>query len=213
MNLAEELSLIFLGLTLGAQILHRRSFWFWRKDTDTGRREIQSQKFSLVTKIVFWGSVATIFGVLIYWSIIQYDLWAGNELTKTLLPPYQSFTFFYSYVGKRFFAPWLVSLLGAIFIGGLAHRLNNRFGNRFFEEGETKLLSLGVFLSGYPGFLIYLVLVFGAGFMGTIIFQLSSKGRFPFYYFWLPLAIVAIIITVWVFPRFGLTPIIKAFYF
>lgn len=252
MNLVDKLSLIVLILTLGAQILYRRSFWFTRiAETRTAKAEedpsfatgqaplsgpgrilqvphknfknyvkgyfSKRENFSGFLRVVWIISILAIFGLLTYWAVLQYKLWGSSELTKHLLPPYRSFGYFYSYVGKRLFAPWFISLVFALVVSRTAKRLNKRFGERFFEREEIELISLGIFLTGYPGFFIYLTLVLLLAVLASAFFtllnfsseklgrasSLFSKGRLPLYYFWIPLAILAMIIKIWLFPALG----------
>src|SRR3989344_2535692 len=226
MNLIDKLNLVILVLTLGAQILYRRSFWskyevlgfrFKVLEKTIGYLKkyfSDSNNFSKFLRYIWIISVVAIFGILTYWAVLQYRIWESSDLTKLLLPPHQSFGYFYSYVGKRFFAPWLISLLFAIVISRISKRLNRRYGERFFENEEIELISFGVFLAGYPGFFIYLSLILVLGVLFSAFFtllnfsseklgrasSLFSKGRLPLYYFWIPTAILAIIIKVWLFP-------------
>ena len=267
MNLIDKLSLVILVLTLGAQILYRRSFWSLgggirnnesllrqktshfakatrdKTDGQVGVRDNElgitdakwgvakyfsdNKSFSSFLRIAWIISVLAIFGTLVYWAVLQYRLWAGNDLTKTLLPPYQSFGYFYSYVGKRFFAPWLIALLFAIVVSRVSKLLNKKYGERFFENEEIELISFGIFLTGYPGFFIYLILILVLGVLFSTFFtllnffleklgrasSLLSKGRLPLYYFWIPTAILAIIIKLWLFPLLGLTHYLGNFAF
>ena len=238
MSLIDKLSLVILILTLGAQILYRRSFWFTptpeRPPDLESEREASSarlvwgftrhffrkENFSKFLRYIWIISVVAILGILTYWATLQYQLWESSEFTKHLLPPYQSFGFFYSYVGKRFFAPWLISLLFAIVISRVSKLLNKKYGERFFENEEIELIAFGVFLVGYPGFFIYLPLLLVVYLVLQIINNIravfSSQGiknvseepaysrRLSAYYLWIPLAILAIIIKVWLFPLMGL---------
>jgi hypothetical protein len=116
------------------------------------------------------------------------------------LPPYQSINYFYAYAGYHFFAPWLISLAAAIVISRLAGILNSKYGERFFENEEIWLMRLGIFLTGYPGFLFYLVLVLLAGVALSSVYTILKRGRAPLYYVWLPLAIIVLIIKDFLVP-------------
>ncbi|MEK7076889.1 MAG: hypothetical protein AAB967_01520, partial [Patescibacteria group bacterium] len=104
------------------------------------------------------------------------------------------------YVGSRYLAPPAIALLAAIIFGYAAWFLNKKFGERFFENEEPALFALGVFLAGYPGFLFYIPLVLVIGILLAIHYSLLKKGRTPFYYLWLPTAIFAILIKVFMIP-------------
>ena len=181
MLLTEKISLIILGLTMGAQVF---------------RRSLLVQYVKSVWRL----SVLGIFGILGYWTYLHYETWSANSFTKAFLPPYQSFGYFYSYVGSRLVAPWLIALLAAYLVSGIAARLNKRFGGRFFEEEEVRFISLGTFLSGYPGFLFYLIFVLSSAVILSFFYTSMGRGRAPLYYLWLPLAIFAIIVKNWLLP-------------
>ena len=142
------------------------------------------------------------FGISLHRSWAQYETWAGSEYTSAFLEP----GYFLPYVGLKFFAPPLIALLAALALGWVATRLNRRFGERFFESDEFSALRLGVFLSGYPGFFLYLVLVFIAGILVSSAYLALKKGRAPLYYLWLPLAVLAILIQTYALPASVLDP-------
>ncbi len=154
-------------------------------------------------KYVFILLAAAVLGAAVYDSIAQYKIWAGGGASKYLLPPYQNFGYFYFYAGTKFFSATLVAILAAIIIPRLAERLNKIYGERFFYNEEFGLMRLGIFLTGYPGFLIYLVFVLGAGVILSGAFAAMKKGRAPFYYFWMPLAISALVLAAF-FSKTGL---------
>lgn len=153
---------------------------------------------SVLFRILKWllpVAVALVFAVLAYFVVLQYELWAGGkDFTRFLLPPYQSMSFFYGYVTKRLVLSWLLALGAGFILAGLARILNQRFGRRFFEEEEPRLLALGIFLTGYPGFLFYLAFILAFGVLLTTYYSLRSKGRAPLYYLWLPTAIFVIMV-------------------
>jgi hypothetical protein len=235
MPLADKFSIVLLGLILGAQVC-RRSF------------------FLKYAEFAWRLSVAGVFCASLYWAWAQYRLWQASALSRFFLPPYQSWGYFFSYVGQRIFAPWLISFLAAIFISRLAGFFNRKYGERFFESEEISLMALGIFLTGYPGFFVYLILIFLGGILLSIFsrpisesrhdgmrldwrgsrlstmektssvsseikrdcansihspcgswrvagYFLLSRGRAPLYYFWLPMAISAILIKSWLIPQ------------
>ena len=130
---------------------------------------------------------------------------------KYALPPHQGLYYFFSYVGVRFLGPWVLAFLAALLVSRLAKKLNKRFEDRFFESEEIELMTLGIFLTGYPGFFIYLILILGVGSLVSVVYTLFSKGRMPFYYLWIPLALSAIIIENWLIPKLGFADILGAF--
>jgi len=182
MSPTDKFGLIILGLTMGVQIVRRPLLSYYLR-----------WAFSL--------AIAGAFGVSAYWTVLQYQIWKADPISKFLLPPHHGWDYFYSYAGQRIFAPWLISLLAAILISRLAEFFNRRFDERFFEKEEIALIRLGVFLTGYPGFLFYIVLMFVAGLSLSLIYSLLRRGRAPLYYFWLPMATVAILAVIWFIPE------------
>lgn len=182
MLLTEELSILILGLTIGA---------------------LYTQRSYLVRYLKYFlpASAALIFGILSYWSVLQYRAFQGNPLGKLLLPPHESAGYFFSYVGTRFFSPWLLALLAAIVIARVAEYFNARYEERFFAREEFSMMRVGIFLAGYPGFLLYIVAVLGIGVLLSLLYAARGRGRAPFYHLWLPVAIVVIIVEAFVLPR------------
>lgn len=185
MSLIDSLSLIVLGLTTGALFL---------------RRSRLVKAIQYLTPLL----ACVIFLLLLFDAYQQFSLWQHDPFSQYLLPPHQSVTYFLGYVGIRFFSPFFIALLGAILIPGVAEILNRRYGERFFEEEEFSYMQLGIFLTGYPGFLFYIVFVLLLGIILSAFYSLRGKGRAPFYYLWLPCALFAIIIRIWFFSDFFL---------
>jgi hypothetical protein len=152
-------------------------------------------------RFIVLGSALVIFSTAGILAYQQYQSWAGSELTKLFLPPHSGIGYFITYCLHRIFGEWIVSFLAGAIGGYGAYRLNKRFDNRFFEEEEPWMFATGIFLSGFPGFLIYILLVFHVGVLLTLAYVIMKKGRAPLYWLWLILAIFAILITNWYVPR------------
>jgi len=185
MSLADELGLLILILAMGAQIT-LRSF------------------LVRYLKLIWIFSVLVILSITLYSTYQQYAAWASGPPGKFLLPPYQGIWYFFSYAGSRIFSPPLIALLAAIVLSRVAEKLNIRYGERFFEREEVQLFALGILLTGYPGFLFYIVfiLIFELLFSAYYHF-FSSQKRAPLYFAWFPLAIFAILVKNWFFsPNF-----------
>ena len=141
-----------------------------------------------------------IFSLLSYKSYQQYQIWQENDVSKYFLPPYQSVVYFIKYSFIHFFQKHLISLGAGLLFLGLANLLNNRFQKRFFEEEEPYLGALGLFTVGHPLWIFYFIAVMAIGVLGSLFLKVSSSKlqalsrRFPFYYFWLPVAIIVMII-------------------
>lgn len=151
-------------------------------------------RFRRYVDLVWWGSVLGIVVLVAYEVWVQYVGWRDGELTKFLLPPHNEWTYFLSYVLSRSVGPWIVALAAAFACGFIARRLNRRFGGRFFESEEPRLFEIGVFLSGYPSFLLYIVLLLLFGSLLSAFYSLRNMGRAPLYFLWLPMALFAIVV-------------------
>lgn len=179
MPLSETISLILLGVTWGVQLVLRPLLnWMiafsWRA-----------------------GALA-IFGVASYFMYLQYDIWRSNPLGKFFL---SDTWYFFDYAGTRFLAPWVLAFVVAILAGRLVGVLNGYFGERFMEQEEIPLFALGTFLAGYPGFIVYFVMMILGALVLTVIYAIRKRGRAPLYFLWLPVAIFAILIKTWLVPK------------
>ena len=159
-----------------------------------------------VLKVIFIIAIIAVFSLLIYYSYQQYVAWQSVEPSKFLLPPYQAIDYFVKYVGARFFAPYLISLIAAILFLFAAKRLNKKYEERFFEPEELWLGALAIFLVGHPGWffyftgliLIYFLIHIFITFYYKLFFRISPREvRISLRYMWIPLAIFVIIINKW----------------
>ncbi len=174
-------SLGILVFALGASLYKGRSFRF--------------DKASALKK-VFFASVLLLSFLLLYFSFAQYRLWLGSEISKYFLPPYQSIFYFLFYVGMRFFIPYGVSLAAAGLVFYVMTRMNRRYGEKFFYAEEYYLAAIAVFLTGHPGWMIYLILLLVGYLFIHLLFLATfrnSSSRISFYYLWLPIAIFVIL--------------------
>lgn len=175
-------------LALGILILTEGASLYWKRR-------------SFIFKYIFIGGVILIFGFLFYQSWLQYQVWSQNELSKFFLPPYQSITYFLSYSFTQFFKNHLISLAVALLFLAAAFLLNKKFQERFFEKEEPYLGALAIFLVGHPWWMYYIIVMLVLGLLGSIFLFLKAKSqklkanyRFPFYHFWLPVALLVLII-------------------
>lgn len=150
---------------------------------------------------IFYGTAGLIFVYEIYQSIELFNLWLGHEFGKLFLPPYQDFTYFYFEALTRFFAPYIASFVFAILVLYVASWYNRKFDNKFFEKEEPYMAALSIFLTGHPGWILYLFVTFGAYLVFHTLIQLrpSMRGeRLPLYHFWVPSAVFVILISEYV---------------
>ncbi|MEK7162881.1 MAG: hypothetical protein AAB696_01170 [Patescibacteria group bacterium] len=207
------ISLGILVLIFGASLFWRRSFGIRVIANNANFWQITRIKLlvDIFYKYIFLFSIILIFILLFYQSYQQYQVWSQNELSKFLIPPYQNISYFIFYVGVRFFAPYLISLVVALIFIFSAKALNKKYDDRFFEPEELYFGAISLFLVGHPGWLFYSVFI--------IIFYLlihlyslfiihNSSNRISLYYVWLPTAIFVILISSWL-QKFSLWSLLK----
>lgn len=159
----------------------------------------QISKRSFLTKyaqILFWISVAVSFLNSAYFSCLQYKIWENGPLGVFLLPPHRGVGYFIEYSAWKFWAPAIISLIIALVFLSVFGLLNRKYQEKFLEKEEPYLAGIGIILTGYPGFLVYGLLFFGLFFMANLFnsFKKGRSYRISPYYFWIPAAVIAILI-------------------
>ena len=153
------------------------------------------------SRILFFCVIGAVLIYYIYLTYAQYVLWRDSEgFTKYLAPPYKSITYILGYHFMRFALYYAISLFIALIFLFAAKHYNKKFQNRFFEPEELYLGALAIFLLGNRewnyAWILYLILLFVFSAFGSAIFcnWLKKMERFPLYWLWLPVAILAIIV-------------------
>jgi hypothetical protein len=168
-------SLVILAVLWGASLfLKRRS----------------SVNLLKIYKYVFIGMIILVFIFSLWQTRSQFFLWLNNSPSSFLLPPYNSINYFLFYSFYNFFIEPLIALIVALIFIWVANFFNKKFGERFFEKEEPYFGAIGIFLTGYPIFLLYIVAILISILIGAIV----TRKRFSAYYLWLPVAIFVIII-------------------
>lgn len=170
-------SLVLLALNMGTH-LTMRSF------------------FAKNSKKIFWANTVIVCIFLIVLSGLQYDGWTRSQLTAYLLPPTTSISYFLGYVFSRMWSSHVPSFLISIIFIFTAQALNKKKENALFHDGEEWLLGSALFLSGFPGVVIFLP-VFFLLFLFSSIIQTLRKGtdyRVSPYFLWLPTALCVILL-------------------
>jgi hypothetical protein len=145
--------------------------------------------------LVFVLSAIVVFlydGLFIY---AQYQAWAENALTKFLLPEYQP-GYFSFYVFFRVLASDIVALMMALILLFLLKRMNQRADYVFFEKNEPYLAATALFITGFPGLLLYLVsllVVYLFWHLWTVKITGRKKERLPLYSLWPLIGVVTIL--------------------
>jgi len=157
---------------------------------------IITQKEFRKVKIVFWPSVTAVFITAVIKSIFLYSGWANNSFTRSFLPPYNSINYFLLYSGFKFFFPYFLSLAVASLFIFWMKSANRKRGNIFFEKEEPYLAGLGIFLSGHPGWMIYLLTVVFCYLIIHLFQRLKriKNKRVPLYHLWIPVGLFVILI-------------------
>ncbi|GEM_PF-1148683 len=146
---------------------------------------------------IFVGATALVLGAASYLSYHYYISWQQGTITKFLLPPYQSWHYFANYALMQFFVHYAVSFVVAVIMWALIKIANQRFQDRFMHPEEMMLFVTAIFLTGHPGWLIYLALLLGASvFLAGFHFWKveHEERRVSLYFLWIPMAIVALLV-------------------
>ncbi|MEK9168447.1 MAG: hypothetical protein AAB698_01470 [Patescibacteria group bacterium] len=150
-------------IILGIIFLTAFYFYYSRKD------KLKFLINKLIAAALFFSAILAIIK-----TINQYYVWSGNELSRLLLPPYQSINYFIFYAFSRFWLGALISV-AVSFLFYLFLKFLEKRQSRFFIEGETALGFLTALLVGWPNFVIFLPLVFVSTILIAIYRQLILK--------------------------------------
>jgi len=111
------------------------------------------------------GTIAFKIAFVLAQTIAQYSVWSGNEFTRIFLTSPNTGIlnfkggYFIFYIWNRF---WLSAVLG-ILIAWIFYKFLvflRKYRERFLGEGEAELGLLTALLSGWPGFVVFVPLVF-----------------------------------------------------
>lgn len=196
------LSLVILIFSLGASFIRGRSL----RNRQFSIRSGLTRIFQILEAdkrgyhYIFYGSVVLIFTLLSYQSYAQYQIWSQNEVSRFLLPPYQSISYFLFYSAIRFFAPYFISFIAASLFLKAAQKLNKKYEERFFYPEEPYMGAIAIFLTGHPGWLFYsalLIIIYLIIHIFSSLISHFSSCRISLYYLWLPTGIFVIMIQKW----------------
>ncbi len=161
------------------------------------------------TAVVWWYALGLVGITLLYTSWSQYRAWELGA--PGLLPPHTSIGYFISYVGFRMWAPYVVSL-GFAFLWWMGMKfLNKKYEGKFFYDDEICMAPLALFLVGYPGVLLYILLFFFVFVVGSLV-QTARGGmqaRMSMRFFWIPLALCVILINELYFSHLSFWGLLK----
>lgn len=116
-------------------------------------------------------------------SISQYYVWSGSEFTKVFItspnPGILNFSggYFLLYILNRFWAEAVLSiLLSWLFYKFLVFL--KKYRARFFGEGETEIGFLAALFSGWPGFTVFIALVFVLVALVSVVRNIFMKEKY-----------------------------------
>ena len=143
-----------------------------------------------IARYASWGAFAAIVLSLAYFSRLQFLTWQADAVTRYLLPPYRPVGYFLEYVWLRLWAPYALSACVAAVAYAAASFANRLRGGVFFESEEPYFLATGIFMTGHPGWVAYVVLTLAAYLaVSAVRFAFVRHAeRISFYRFWLPCA-------------------------
>lgn len=162
----------------------------------------------------FLFSFPAVFLFLSILSFIQFHYWSQSDFSEHLLPPYQPANYFIFYVLCRFFAPYLISAIGAFIFLNLAKYFNKKHEEKFFEPEEPYFGALAIFLAGYPGWFFYVIAVILIYLFLHLLLIVGCKSsiketRLSLYHLWLPTAIFVIIINNFIIQNWQIWSVLK----
>ena len=154
-----------------------------------------SKKLLRASFLIYLFGILTLFGVAIFKVIYQYLLWKNHPVSKFLLPPYQSFDYFFSYSFFHFLKVPLYNFFSSIFLLALLKIFNKIFNKRLFFEEEIFFAGLTMLVVEFPINLFLLALIIILGILISLVKRILKKESqyTSLYYLWIPLAIFAII--------------------
>ncbi len=94
---------------------------------------------------------------------------------KLMLPPYQSWAWFAQTALQKYLAPYAFALLGGALLYFAAVRTNRYFGGELFLPHDKYILFMAAFMTGWPGFILYLACVVILAVLSSVFFSLKQK--------------------------------------
>lgn len=154
-------------------------------------------------RFVVAGSLIVVTVALLIAGAAQYLVWRADPFAALLLPPHRPVSYFATYLFMRLVAPYLLSAAAGLLGWFALARLNARRGGALASPHEPTLFFLGTFLSGYPGWVVYIPLLGGvyALFLVVATLRHGANVRYPLERLWLPTALLGILLANFVLPR------------
>ncbi|PIR88533.1 MAG: hypothetical protein COU09_01640 [Candidatus Harrisonbacteria bacterium CG10_big_fil_rev_8_21_14_0_10_44_23] len=175
MSLVQIVSITILVLTIGAQLSLRSYLVRYRKH--------------LLILSIFIISL-----ILIQQSHQVFVDWISSPPPgRFLAPPFKSISYFFYISYRRFFAPYLLSLIIAL-ISLVSILKSKKAMTKVFEKEEPYLITLGIFLSPHPLWIVFITATLALYLLYLLAYFIIRHriDRLSFYYFWLPAAVITI---------------------
>lgn len=107
-------------------------------------------------------------------TYLQYSVWFNDATSKNFLPPVTPIGYFLQYSFTHFWFGHLIGIVLAL-VFYLASRLLAKHRPWLFAEGETELGFVCALVAGWPGFVLFLPLIFIVAVPWTIFRQFILK--------------------------------------
>lgn len=117
-----------------------------------GKLTVSALKKSVLFFALFIGAI------IIAKIFLQYEINKHDPFGKLMLPPYQSWHWFVYSMWRQNIAPYLFSLIGGAFMYAAALVADTRFKRELFVEEDPYILILVALATGWPNFVMFLVL-------------------------------------------------------
>jgi hypothetical protein len=196
-----------LGLIILAGLL---LYWVLKK-------KLPKEKF---LKSFFYIFSSVIILQSIFSTILNWWIWSQQGITQRLLPPHSPINYVLKYSWQHYWFESIVTVVTAAIVFFGIYFLNKKFEKNLFYNEEKYLAALGILATGWPNCLIFLCLVLFLGVIFHLIFlcfnankvrrrgdtvektiaisvfskQFSSPSRLSLLYFWLPCALLILLL-------------------
>lgn len=184
MTLDLTFNLILIAVAIGAQ-------WFVRPRA-TGAAT-QASPFLAPARCLALIAIGTTFIFSGYYTALQYFTWASSSISRLLLPPHQSPSYFLYYAFTEFWGNQLLAICIGLFFFWII-RMQMRTRPFLFYPEEPWLCLLGFSLVGHPLWSGYAILLIASLVTLTAIkrYRAKSDERVSFRYLWLPVALIIV---------------------
>jgi hypothetical protein len=143
-------------------------------------------------RLICLGVFVAVVGYWTYISVLQYQAFGSGPLGYTLHTT-EGIRWFFGYVRLHYWNTHLISLIASVLLILIGEYFHKKKGKVFFEDEELYVAALGIFLVGYPALFAYILLMLLLPAIASAMF-LKKGERMPLYYFWMPLAIILILL-------------------